>query len=180
MFGRRFFGIMPRRSRKQMLMERQNPAAPWLFDEHQLPVRPDVLQAVKDERYRHTGARLLDDEAKALRLVELLSAKWGVKRISREMGISKWTVIAARDVLVKRGQLAPYKERLVQIYEEIVETGALKYLVALENGKITPAQIPFGVGIFSDKRALALGEPTVIGAGASGPSQDDLSVDRLN
>ena len=69
------FFLMPRPSLKQELAIRQDPAAPWLFDQEQIPVRPDVLAAVREQRYVHKGVRLLESEEKALRLVELLIAR---------------------------------------------------------------------------------------------------------
>ncbi len=91
---------MSRKTRKQALQAAQDPAAPFLFDEHQMPVRDDLVGLIRQERYKHTGARLLDNEAKALRLVELLISRWGVKRIAREMNISVHSVRAAREALV--------------------------------------------------------------------------------
>jgi hypothetical protein len=101
------------------------------------------------------------------------------KRIAKEMQVSVHSVRAARDVLVSKGKLAPYKERVVRLFEEIVEVGAAKYLDALERGIVPMAQIPVGVGIISDKRALALGEPTAIGVvGAAQLDDKSLSVRR--
>jgi hypothetical protein len=172
---------MPRKTKKQALQVKQDEAAPFLFDEQDLPLREDWVQFIREERYKHTGARLLDNEAKALRLVELLIAGWGLKRISREMQVSTHTVRAARSALVAQGKLATYKERIVRVFEDIVETGAGKYLEALEDGLVPAAQIPVGVGIISDKRALAIGEPTAIGVVAGAQlDQGALSVKALN
>lgn len=172
---------MPRKTKKDELAKRQDPAAPFLFDEQSLPLRADLVQAVKDGRHKHTGARLLDNDAEVLRLVELLMLGWGLKRIALEMRVSKHCVKAARDALVSRGEVAPYKERVVALFEQIVEVGSEKYLEALENGDVAAAQIPVGVGIISDKRALALGEPTSIGVSQVSQAQaEDLSVEKLN
>jgi hypothetical protein len=170
-----------RKSKKQTLQVAQDAAAPFLFDDEQLPIREDLVALVREEKYKHTGARLLDNQSKALRLVELLLSKWGIKRIAKEMHISVHSVRAARDVLVAQGKMAPYKERIVRVFEDIVETGAANYLDALERGIVPAAQIPVGVGIISDKRALALGEPTAIGVvGAAQLDRKSLSVQALN
>jgi hypothetical protein len=172
---------MPRKTQKQALQVKQNPAAPFLFDEDSLPIRDDLVGLVRSGAYRHTGVRLLDNEAKALRLVELLVSNWGLKRIAVEMHVSVHSVRAARDVLVAEGKLAPYKERLVRKLEDVIELGIDRYREGLENGEVAAAQIPVGVGILSDKRALALGEPTAIGvvAGAQLDAKS-LSVEALN
>lgn len=160
---------------------KQNPAAPFLFDEQDLPIREDLVDLIRTEQYRHTGARLLDNEVKALRLVELLTGKWGLKRIAEEMHVSVHSVRAARECLVAQGKLAPYKSRIVAKMEDAIECGLDRYVEALQNGEVAAAQIPVGVGILSDKRALALGEPTSIGVTAT--AQLDaraLSVESLN
>lgn len=172
---------MARTSKKAVLAGKQNPAAPFLFDESQLPLREDLVQLVRTEAYRHTGARLLDNEAKALRLVELLLGSWGLKRISEEMHVSVHSVRAAREALVAQGKLAPYKSRVVAKIEDIIELGLDKYHEGLLNGEVSPGQIPVGVGILSDKRALALGEPTAISVSAAAQlDAKALSVEALN
>lgn len=171
---------MPRKTRKAELAQRQNPT-PMMFDEDDLPTRPEVLQSVKAGHYKHTGARLLENDALALRVVELLMMQVGLKQIARRLGVSKHTVRAAREELVRRGELAPYKERIVRRMEDIIEVGSANYLKALEDGTVPAAQIPVGVGIFSDKRALAMGEPTAISVvGQAALPAENLSVEKLN
>lgn len=160
-------------------MERQDKAAPYLFDENSLPVRADVVAAVSSGRYKHTGDRLLDNEKLALRMVELLTCGWGVKRIAREMSVSPHSVRAARNALVQRGELAPYKERVLAAFEDIVESGAIRLRDAMEEGLIPANQIAFNLGIIFDKRALAMGEPTSIGAAVQ-VAKEELSVEKLN
>lgn len=162
-----------------MLADRQNPEQPALFDDQQLPIEAAALESIRTQRYQHTGARLTDDDAKALRLVELLTLNWGVKRIAREMNVSPHSVRAARRLLAAQGKLAPYKQRVVEAMEDIIEAGVTSYRDALEDGRIQGAQIPVGLGIIFDKRALALGEPTTIAAG-SGQSNQGLKVEDLN
>jgi hypothetical protein len=172
---------MARTSKKTTLARQQDPGAPFLFDEDSLPLREDLVQLVRTEAYRHTGARLLDNEAKALRLVELLLGNWGLKRIAQELKVSVHSVRAAREALVAQGKLAPYKSRVVAKIEDIIEVGLDRYLEGLQNGEVAAAQIPVGVGILSDKRALALGEPTAISVSAAAQlDAKSLSVEALN
>lgn len=168
-------------SQRQALAERQDARAMDLFDEEQVPVRPDVLQLVKEGQYHHKGVRLLENEQLCLRLVELLLVRWGMKKIAAELRISKHTVRAARDELVRRGELAPWKERVLAKFNEIIEAGADRYLEGIEKGTISAAQIPIGLGIIFDKRQLALGEPTSIGiSGQVALDREKLSVQALN
>ena len=170
---------MPRESNKDKLAERQDVTAPFLFDEDGDPTCLPVLESIRQHKYEHTGQRLVEDDALAFRLVELLCLGWGCKRIAREMCISVHTVRAAKQLLEKQGKLAPYKERFRALSEEIIEVGARQYLDALEKGKVPAAQIPVGIGIIFDKRALALGEPTSISQ-RDGPSQAEMSVEAIN
>lgn len=172
---------MPRETHKQELAERQDPAAPYLFDEHQLPLRPDIVRAVVEQRYVHKGVRLLEDEEKALRMVELLLMGWGLKKIAREMSVSKHTVRAAREALVVQGKLAPYKQRVLAKLEEAIELGLDHYITGVEDGKVSPAQTPMPTGIFWDKRALALSEPTaIVGSAGDQGEPKALSIENLN
>lgn len=138
-----------------------------------------VLEAIRSRSYEHRGVRLLEDDAKALRLVELLMARWGVKKISREMNISPHTVRAARRALVIQGKMAPYKQRVVEMMEDAIEAGIERYRDCLENGTVSGAQIPVGLGIIFDKRALAMGEPTSISHAQVSdemPSEDKINA----
>lgn len=169
---------MARKTKKAELQAAQDAAAPFLFGDDNLPTRPDVVNAIAAGQHKHTGERLLDNQSLVLRMVELLMGGWGLKRIAKAMKVSKHSVRAAREALVARGELAPYKQRVVAKMEDCIETGVDNYLQALERDEVPAAQIPIGVGILSDKRALALGEPTSISAPAAG--QEDLSVEKLN
>jgi hypothetical protein len=172
---------MPQRSKRQQLIERQDKNAPYLWGDDELPVREDLVAIVREGRYKHTGDRLLDNELLAARMVELLSMRWGVKRVAQELRVAAQSVRAARDALVARGEMLPFKARFVSLCEEIVEMGASGYMRALEEGRVPPAQIPVGVGIFADKRALALGEPTSISVSGSAPlDRSSISVEKLN
>lgn len=170
---------MPRVSNKAVLADRFNPAQPALFDDSQLPVCLPVLESIKTRSYEHQGVRLMEDDTKALRLVELLTMKWGVKKISAEMQISPHTVRAARRALVIQGKLAPYKQRVVEAMEDAIEAGVGNYRDALEGNFVPAAQIPVGVAIMADKRALAMGEPTHI-SGRGEVQEADLKVEDLN
>lgn len=172
---------MPRVSNKSVIAERENPAAPFLFDEDQLPLRHDVLQSVSERRYESTGARLLDSDITAGRMVELLCLGNGIKKVARIMEVSPHSVRAARRMLEAQGKLAPLKERFVQACGEIMEEGARAVLDAIVSGKMHPNFIGSTVGIFYDKRALALGEPTSISHGITATLKaEDLSVETIN
>jgi len=189
-------------SRKKQLAERQDERALDLFDEQFLPNRPDLVAAVErvtqaprveppgaaaaavappPSGRQVTGARLLEDKAKTSRLVELLMARVGVKRIARLLEVSPHSIRAAREVLVREGKLPPFKERIVRIFEAIIEGGGENYLEALDSDLVPAVSLPVGVGIFADKRAVALGEPTAITVSASAPlDRESLSVEALN
>lgn len=177
--ARFFLNFMPRISKREVLADRQTAAQPALFDDAQFPVEAAALESIRARRYEHQGVRLTEDDAKALRLVELITLKWGVKKISRDMMVSPHTVRAARRLLVTQGKLAPYKQRVLEAMEDVIESGIVSYRDAIEEGRVSGAQIPVGLGIIFDKRQLILGEPTSIRA--DGVVQDDgLKVEDLN
>ena len=170
---------MARTSKREVLADRQSAAQSALFDDSQFPVEAAALESIRGRRFEHQGVRLTEDDAKALRLVELITLKWGVKKISREMMVSPHTVRAARRLLVTQGKLAPYKQRVLETMEDVIEAGIVSYRDAIEEGRVSGAQIPVGLGIIFDKRQLILGEPTSIRA--DGVVQDDgLKVEDLN
>lgn len=169
---------MSRVSNREIIGDRQNPRQVALFDDNDTPMEAAALESIRSRRYEHQGIRLVEDDMKALRLVELLCLKWGVKKISREMNVSAHTVRAARRLLVAQGKLAPYKQRVVEGMEDAIEAGVENYREALEAGRVPAAQIPIGVAIMFDKRALAMGEPTSI-RGES-VAQESLRVEDLN
>jgi DNA-binding CsgD family transcriptional regulator len=169
---------MARVTKKEKLQELQDQNQPALLDDSQLPVCLPVLEAVRQRRYEHTADRLTDDDQKCLRLVELLLARWGVKKIAREMNISPHTVRAARRALTQQGKLAPYIQRVVETMEDAIEAGVANYRDALEGGLIPATQIPVGLGIIFDKRQLATGAATSIQQRLG--DEDVPSVDKLN
>src|SRR5262245_20364622 len=114
---------MSRTTQQAILASRQDASTPELFDERDFPMRTDLVQRIREGRYQHTGARLLDDDAKALRMVELLCAGWGVEKIACDMNVSPHSIRAARRELVRQGKLAGFKERVVAIWEDMIEAG---------------------------------------------------------
>jgi transposase-like protein len=174
---------MAKENKQQALQQREDPAAPFLFDEDDLPQKAEWVQVVEERPYEHTstGARLLDDEEKVQRMVDLLCLGNGIKRVARALGVSPHTVRAARNVLVAQGKVAPFKERFVQRAEELIEDIVENLHEAIENGRLHPNFMSSALGIMFDKRALALGEPTVISVGATTKLQTEaLSVKALN
>src|SRR5262252_3832827 len=170
---------MPRISRKEKLAEAQDERAPYLWGTDGLPNREDLAPAVV--KYVVTGARLLDDNDKVARLAEMLLTGVSVRQIAKVLQVSANSVRAARDSLVREGKLKPFKERAVALFQEIIEGGAATYLEGLDSGTVPVNSIPVAVGIFCDKRALALGEPTAITVAASAPlDRESLSVEALN
>jgi hypothetical protein len=170
---------MARETNKAVLADRQNPAQPALFDDQSLPACLPVLESVKARRYEHLGVRLMEDDVKAQRLVELITMKWGVKKISREMSISAHTVRAARRALVAQGKMAPYRQRIIEGMEDAIEAGIYVLRDAIEDGTMKAAQLSVPIAIMFDKRALAAGEPTSILGGGS-QVNDDVSTEALN
>lgn len=169
-----------RKTRKADLARRQKSDEPFLFDYDSLPIREDVVECVRQERYKNTGARLLDNEELTQRVVTRLVLRHGIERIAREERISPMSIRAARDVLESQGKIGGYVKRSVQWIEDIVEAGLRAYYEGIISGAVSPGQLPVGLGILFDKRALALGEPTSIGVSAVNLRPEVLSERALN
>jgi hypothetical protein len=171
---------MPRKTKKEALAKRQRSDELFLFDLDALPIREDVVEIVRTERYRNTGARLLDNEELTQRVVNRLCLRHGVERIARDEHISPHSIRAARDVLVAQGKMAGFQRRFIQRSEEILEAGLEAFYAGILSGDVGPGQLPVGLGIVFDKRQLALGEPTSISATDRGVKPEALSVQALN
>jgi len=170
-----------RKTKKAALEQRSEARGLFLFDLDHLPVRPDFVQATSEKRYEHTGVRLTEDEVKCQRIVNRLCLRHGIERIAREEQVSPHSIRGMRELLVAQGKMAGYTKRFVMRVEEILEAGLDKYYEGIVTGKVSPAQLPVGLGILSDKRSLALGEPTAISMGGTAQlGQEHLSVQRLN
>lgn len=158
---------MPRTTKKAVLARRQKRDEPFLFDYDSLPVREDLVECVRQERYKHTGARLRDDEELTQRVVNRLCLRHGIERIARDEHISPMSIRAAREVLVSQGKMGGFVKRFQQRAEEIIEAGMEAFYQGILSGEVSPGQLPVGLGIIFDKRALSLGEPTSIGLSAN-------------
>jgi hypothetical protein len=125
----------------------------------------------------------LEDDSKVLNLVDLLlrTPPLGLRKIARALGCSRDTVRAARSALMEQGKLRPYKERLVELYEDFAEATIGEMVRVAELGQYPINRIAFDHGIILDKRALALGEPTAISvAGHAKLGGQEWSVQALN
>lgn len=173
---------MARVTKKEMLAQHQETdEQPPLFDYDSLPVRPDIVQIVRESRYVHTGARLLDNEVLTAKMVERLCLRHGVKRIAQDMGISPHSIRAAREELVAQGKMAPFVKRFTDKVQDILEIGLERFEDGVDSGAVHPGQLPVGLGILWDKRALALGEPTTISLNAGvALKPESLAVETLN
>lgn len=155
---------MARETNREKLLERYDPQQQALFDDAGIAAQLPVLEAIRRKTYEHRGVRLTEDDTKAQRLVELLSLRWGVKKIAVEMGISPHTVRAARRELARQGKLDTFEKRVAEAMEDAIEAGVYHYRDAVEAGLIAPGQIPVGSAIMTDKRRDLVGAGGQAGA----------------
>lgn len=172
---------MARVTKKSVLARRDDARAPFLFDYDLLPVRDDMVEIVRTGRYVHTGARLLDNEERTQLVVNRLCLRHGVERIARDLGISPNSIRKMRAVLVAQGKMDGFVKRFTAKVEDTLEAGLEAFYNGILSGEVHPGQLPVGLGILWDKRALALGEPTAISVGATAQLRPEaLSVKTLN
>jgi hypothetical protein len=111
---------------------------------------------------RHTGTTLERRRELVEVICERLAGGMSIRDICKLYGVGRNTVSALMQRLEAAGRLEPYKKRIAAKLGLAVEMGMDRYLEALASGAVDPDKIPVAVGIFSDKRALLEGEPTVI------------------
>ena len=96
------------------------------------------------------------------------------RRIAQAFKVSRNTVAALVDRATAAGKIEPIKKRLSGKLGRAIEAGIEQWIDAVEEGSISPSQIPVAVGIFSDKKALLDGEATSRIERVEGPSMDSV------
>jgi hypothetical protein len=130
---------------------------PSLFSELEM----DLITIDQPEtRKRYTAERLARCIAKRDAIINALAHGFGLLRIAKAFGVSHHTVSTIRDS--RPDLVAIEKKQLSGQYGRVIKMSLDRYEEALVAGKISPAQIPVAVGIFSDKRAQIDGDPGLV------------------
>lgn len=132
-----------------------------LFQRSELPEASELLRLDEPEaRKRFTAEHLLANIEKRDAICRALAEGVGIIRIARAFGVSEHTVMALKE---KRPDLvAMEKKQLSGQIGRILRLSAERYEEGLLSGKIAPAQIPVGFGIFADKKAMLDGEASLV------------------
>jgi hypothetical protein len=135
----------------------------------------ELLTVEEDARQgKYSGKIIEKHRAKVSAICNALAGGIGIIRIARAFGVSEHTVMAIRD---RHPELIAMEEKeLSRTYGKILKLSAERYLEALVAGSIHPAQLPVGMGIVFDKKALLDGKPTQI----VHHQEKDLTVEDLN
>lgn len=135
----------------------------------------ELLTVEEDARQGKYSGKIIDKHrAKVAAICNALAGGIGIIRIARAFGVSEHTVMAIRD---RHPELIAMEEKeLSRTYGKILKLSAERYLEALVSGSIQPAQLPIGMGIIFDKKALLDGKPTQI----VHHQEKDLTVEDLN
>lgn len=146
-----------------------------LFEQSELPEASELLRVDQpDAPKRFTAEHLEANIAKRDAVIRALAEGVGIIRIARAFGVSEHTVMALRDrrpelVAMEKKQLSGQLSRILRLSAERYEEGLLA-------GKVAPAQIPVGFGIFADKKAMLDGEASlVIEHRITAPSAEDFA-----
>lgn len=125
-----------------------------------------------------SGKIVEQDREKVDAVLMAFASGIGKKRIARAFGLSPHTVRGIVQRAEAAGKIAPYKQRMSVRLAQAIELGVEQYIEALEEGKIAPGQIPVGVGILTDKKALLDGEATSRVERTDGPSLAEV-IERM-
>lgn len=126
----------------------------------------------------YSGKIVERDRDRVEAVINAFVAGIGKRRIAQALGMSVHTVRGIVQRADAAGKIAPYKQRMSSRFAQAIELGIEQYIEALEEGKIQAAQIPVGVGILSDKKALLDGEATARVERSEGPSVEDV-IERM-
>jgi hypothetical protein len=135
----------------------------------------ELLTVEEDARRGLYSGKIIEkNRAKVRAICQALAEGIGVNRIAKAFGVNIRTVMGIRD---RHPELIAAEEKLLsQQIGRVLKVGVDRYLEALLDGAIPAAQIPVGMGILFDKKALLDGKPTAIVE----HRQADLTVERLN
>lgn len=107
---------------------------------------------------RYSGTIIERDRGKVRAIVAALADGHGIIRTARAFGVSEHTVIGIRER--NPDLIAIEKKNLSRLLGRVVAVGWERYLEALVAGEISPRDLPVGLGIAGDKKALIDGEVT--------------------
>jgi hypothetical protein len=127
---------------------------PWLLDEEQHQLRPDLVKMVKDvvkptKEFIHSGKILSKDEELLQSLIEALVLGKSMRAIARDFKVSRNTLAHIREELETAGKLEPHKQRTSKKLGRLVEATLDSLIDRAERGTL-PANIEaitLGIGI---------------------------------
>lgn len=123
----------------------------------------------------HTGTTVERRGQTAEVAMTMFLSGWSQRRIADQLHLSRNTIGAILERWRRDGRLEPLKKRLSATLGRAVELGVEAWTDALAAGLVKPETIPIAVGIFSDKKALLDGEPTVrVDNGTREPTVEDV------
>lgn len=107
---------------------------------------------------RYSGVIIERDRGKVRAIVQALAEGHGIIRVARAFGVSEHTVIGIRER--HPDLIAMEKKNLSKLLGRVVAVGWEQYLEAVVDGRVSPRDLPVGLGIAGDKKALIDGEVT--------------------
>jgi hypothetical protein len=136
-----------------------------LLDESVLPIRPDLeamvrarsfLRADPVKVFTHSGKivirRLLNDEQTAEQICAAICLGLSARLIGRRFSISPKSVVAIREAMEERGELAPVRLRVQRKLDRVIELGLERWEEGILAGEIHPGQLPIPTLAAIDKR----------------------------
>lgn len=133
-----------------------------------------VVEAAK--RWEHNGVTTCKDEELCAGICEAAIQGHSQRWIARTFGVGPMTVRAVIEEMERRGKMRALKERVRSKLGVAIELGIERAVEMLEAGSVPANVLPIMVGVFSDKKALLDGEPTMIVRSAD----SELTVEALN
>ena len=139
-----------------------------LVDLSALPERQDLVElvkvrplalgdGVKRKVFGHNGRLLLkklrDNEELATAICLSLRAGMHARLVARRYGISPRSIVAIREAMTEKGDLAPVRVRCDRLLDQFVEVTFERVIEGTLNGEIHPGQLSIAALAGADKKA---------------------------
>lgn len=123
---------------------------PFLFDEHLLPHRPDLVKKAK--AFLHTGKIVDKDDETVQAICEALVLGNSAREIAKKWNVSRNTVAHFREALETAGKLEPHKQRLSKGLGRLAEACMTSLISKAESGVLPATVESIAMGVAIDKK----------------------------
>jgi hypothetical protein len=123
---------------------------PFLFDDSELPFRPDLVKRAKS--FVHTGKIIEKDDELVQAICEALVLGKSLRGIARDYHVSRNTLAHIREELETAGKLEPHKQRMSKKLGRLSEATLDDLIQKAEMGTLPANIATITLGVSIDKK----------------------------